>query len=126
MGIILEIPGHSRTKKIPGHSRTFKDRGNHGKIMDYCVTSKPWSIVNENEKSSEYNKYLYQNHLQNLSPTPKAHKGPDISPTPKAHKVPDISPTPKAHKVPDISTSIVDAMGVVRMDINCWLKTTYL
>ena len=61
------------------------------RIMDYCVTSKPWSIVNENEKSRESNKYLLWNYLQN------------------------ICPVPKKYSLPDASASIVDAMRVVRM-----------
>ena len=60
-------------------------------IMDYCVTSKPWAIVNENEKSRESNKYLLRNYLQN------------------------ICPVPKKYTLPDTSASIVDAMRVVRM-----------
>ena len=62
------------------------------KIMDCYVTSKPWAIVNEDKKSCNNNKYLFQNHLQNLSPIPKTHKVPD-----------------------NISTSIVDAMRAIRM-----------
>ena len=47
------------------------------KIKDYCMTSKPWLIVNENKKSCNNNKNLSQNQLQNLSPIPKTHKVPD-------------------------------------------------
>ena len=43
------------------------------KIMYYWVTSKPWAIFNEDEKSSNNNKHLLRNHLQNLSPIPKTH-----------------------------------------------------
>ena len=62
------------------------------KIMDYCVTSKLWAIVNKDEKSRNSNKRLFENHLQNLSPIPKTHKIQD-----------------------NISTSIVDAMRAIRM-----------
>ena len=62
------------------------------KIMEYCVTSKPWVIVNENEESRNSNKHLFRNHLQNWSPVPKTQRAPE-----------------------NISTSIVDAMRVVRM-----------
>ena len=40
------------------------------KIMDYCVTSKPWSIVNEYEKSRGNNKSLFRNYIQSVSPAP--------------------------------------------------------
>ena len=46
------------------------------KLMDYCVTCKPWVIVNGDEKSRNNNKHLFRNHLQNLSPIPKTHKVP--------------------------------------------------
>ena len=62
------------------------------KIVEYCVTSRPWMIVNEEEKSRNSNKHLFRNHLQNWSPVPKTHKTPE-----------------------NITTSIVDAMRVVRM-----------
>ena len=62
------------------------------KIMDYCVTSKPWAIVNEDEKSHNNNKHVFRNHLQNLFPIPKRHKVLD-----------------------NISTSIVDAVRAIRM-----------
>ena len=47
------------------------------KIMDYYVTSKPWVIINKDEKNRNNNKHLFQNHLQNLSSIPKTHKAPD-------------------------------------------------
>ena len=56
------------------------------------MTSRPWAIVNEDEKNRNNSKHLFRNHLQNLSPIPKTHKVPD-----------------------NISTSIVDAMRAVRM-----------
>ena len=56
------------------------------------MASKPWAVVNKDEKSRKNNKHLFQNHLQNLSPIPKTHKIPD-----------------------NISTSIVDAMRAIRM-----------
>ena len=62
------------------------------KIIDYCVTSKPWAIVSEDEKSRNNNKHLFRNYLQNLSPIPKTQKVPD-----------------------NISTLIVDAMRAIRM-----------
>ena len=62
------------------------------KIMDSCMTSKPWAIVNEDEMSHINNKHLFRNHLQNLSPIPKTHKVPD-----------------------NTSTSRVDAMHAIRM-----------
>ena len=34
------------------------------------------AIVKEDEESRNNNKYLFQNHLQNLSPIPKTHKIP--------------------------------------------------
>ena len=43
------------------------------KIMDYCVTSKSWAIVNEDEKSRNNNRHQFQNQLQNLTPIPKIH-----------------------------------------------------
>ena len=62
------------------------------KIMDYYVTSKPWSIVNEYEKSRGNNKSIFRNYLQSVSPAPKVQKPPD-----------------------NISSLIVDAMTVVRL-----------
>ena len=62
------------------------------KMMDYYVTSRPYAIVNEDEKSRNNNKHLFRNHLQNLSPIPETHNVPD-----------------------NISTSIVDAMRAIRM-----------
>ena len=41
------------------------------------VTSKPWVIINKDEKNRNNNKHLFQNHLQNLSSIPKIHKAPD-------------------------------------------------
>ena len=61
-------------------------------IMDYCVTNKPWAIVNEDENCCNINKHLFRNHLQNLSSIPKTDKVPD-----------------------NISTSIVNAMRATRM-----------
>ena len=49
------------------------------KIMDYCVTSKSWAIVNEDEKSHNNNKHLFRNHLQNLPPISRIHKVRDNS-----------------------------------------------
>ena len=49
------------------------------KIMDYCVISKSWAIVNEDEKSHNNNKHLLRNHLQNLSSISRTHKVPDNS-----------------------------------------------
>ena len=62
------------------------------KIMDYCVTSKSWAIVNEDEKSRNNNRHQFRNQLQNLTPIPKIHNVPG-----------------------NISTSVVDAMRAIRM-----------
>ena len=62
------------------------------KIVEYCVTSRPWMIVNENEESRASQKHLLRNNLQNMCPIPKS-----------------------SHKPENISTSIVDAMRVVNM-----------
>ena len=39
--------------------------------MDYCVTSKPWAIFNEDEKTHNNNKYPFWNHLKFFFPIPK-------------------------------------------------------
>ena len=72
--------------------------------MDYCLTSKPWAIVNEDEHRHNNNKHLFWNHLQNLSPIPKTHKVP-----------PD-----------NISTSIADAISAIRMISAAGLKSCTL
>ena len=70
------------------------------KIMDCCVTSKSWTIVNDDEKCCSNNKHLLGSHSQNLSPIFKTHKVPD-----------------------NISTSIVDVMRAITMisvaDLKC-------
>ena len=60
--------------------------------MDYCVASKPRTIVNEDEKSRNNNKHLFRNYLENLSPNPKIPKVPDY-----------------------IFTSVIDAMCAIRL-----------
>ena len=60
--------------------------------MDYCVTSKSWAIVNEDEKSRNNNRHQFRNQLQNLTPIPKIRNVPG-----------------------NISTSVVDAMRAIRM-----------
>ena len=62
------------------------------KTIDYYMVSKPWAVVNLVEKSGNNNKYLFGNHLQNLSCIPKPHKVRD-----------------------NIFASIVDAMLAIRM-----------
>ena len=59
--------------------------------MDHCVTSKPWSIVNEYQRSRGNNKSLFRNYLQS------------------------VSPAPKVQKISDMSSSIVDLTRVVRL-----------
>ena len=61
--------------------------------MDFCVISKPWVIVNEDEKSRNNNKHLFRNHLQNLSPISRTHNVPN-----------------------NMSTSIVDTMRAIRIN----------
>ena len=41
------------------------------------MTSKPWSIVNEYERSHGNNKSLFRNYLQGVSPAPNVQKPPD-------------------------------------------------
>ena len=60
--------------------------------MDYCVTSKSWSIVNEYERIDCNNKSLFWNYLQSVSPSPKVQKPLD-----------------------NMSRSVVDAMRVLRL-----------
>ena len=61
------------------------------KIMDNCVASKPWAVLNEDEKSRSNSKHLLQNHLKNFSSIPKIHK-----------------------ILGNMSTSIVDVMRAIR------------
>ena len=42
------------------------------KIMDYCVTGKPWSIVNKYERSHGDNKSIFRNYSQIVSTAPQA------------------------------------------------------
>ena len=60
--------------------------------MDYCVTSKSWSIVNEYERIDCNNKSYFWNYLQSVSPSPKVQKPLD-----------------------NMSRSVVDAMRVLRL-----------
>ena len=61
-------------------------------IMDCLVFSKPWAIVDYDLKSRNNFKSVFRNNLQAMAPTSSIHFAPN-----------------------GISTSIVDAMRVVRM-----------
>ena len=61
-------------------------------IMEWPLTSEPWSIINEDEKSRANRKHVFRNNLQ------------DISPVPRTCKIPN-----------NISTTIIDVMRVLRM-----------
>ena len=60
--------------------------------MNGRVTSKPWSIVNENDKKRDNAKATFRNLLQNLSPIPSSNEVPS-----------------------NVDVSVVDAMRVVKM-----------
>ena len=106
----LKLVDKKTTKKkhsIPTQGQSFTDifaiydekKLDLRKIMDYCVTSKPWAMVNEGEKNRNNNKHLFRNHLQSLSAIRKTHKVPD-----------------------NISTSIVDAVCAIIMIFVAGLK----
>ena len=61
-------------------------------IMEWPVTSKPWSICKEDSGSRSNQKSIFRNHLELMSPNPSTTIMPN-----------------------DIHTSIVDAMRIVRL-----------
>ena len=69
------------------------------KIIDYCVTGKPRSIVNKYERSHGDNKSIFRNYSQIVSTASKVKKPPDT-----------------------MSSSIVDAVRVVRLISTTGLK----
>ena len=46
-------------------------------ILNYCVTTRSWALVNEDDKSRESRKSLFRNHLQGMCPMPKTTTHPD-------------------------------------------------
>ena len=86
---IPEDEGQSSTKFLAIFDQK---KLNLRKIIDYCVTSKPWSVANEYERSRGNNKSLFRNYLQSESAASKLQKSPD-----------------------NISSSIIDTTRVVRL-----------
>ena len=46
-------------------------------ILNYCVTIRPWALVNEDGKSRQSRKSLFRNYLQVMCPMPKTTTPPD-------------------------------------------------
>lgn len=53
---VSEGEGQSFTDIFAMYNKKILDLG---KIIDYCMTSKPWAIVSEDEKSCNNNKHLF-------------------------------------------------------------------
>ena len=70
---IPEDEGQSSTKFLAIFDQK---KLNLRKIIDYCVTSKPWSVANEYERSRGNNKSLFRNYLQSESAASKLQKSP--------------------------------------------------
>ena len=46
-------------------------------ILNYCVTTQPWALVNEDDKTRQSRKFLFRNHLQGMCPVSKTTTPPD-------------------------------------------------
>ena len=47
------------------------------KILKYCITTGPWAVVNEDDKSRQSRKSLFRNQFQGMCPVPKTRTSPD-------------------------------------------------
>ena len=46
-------------------------------ILNYCITTRPWALINEDDKSHQSRKSLFRKHLQGMCPVPKTTTPPD-------------------------------------------------
>ena len=46
-------------------------------ILNYCVTTRRWALVNQDNKSCQSQISLFRNHLQGMCPMPKVTTPPD-------------------------------------------------
>ena len=47
------------------------------KILKYCVTTRTWAVVNEDDESRQSRKSLFRNQLQGMRSVPKTRTSPD-------------------------------------------------
>ena len=46
-------------------------------ILNYCVTTRPWAVVNQDNKGCQSQIFLFRNHLQGICPMLKVTTPPD-------------------------------------------------